>query len=188
MLKLLFERFIARQREYHVYVADGQLAGAGDDDEIEVFDDRRPPPRPLVALYGRETGASWPGLMFRRLRRGESVFLALCRDDELIGFGWIQSREPLRHEFWWLEADARALGPFWTHPRHRGLGVYGRLLRRALAECGKRDWSRLYIWAERHNQASIRGIEKAGFRSVGTHRVASYCLGAIRRHVRLECE
>ena len=123
--------------------------------------------------------------MFRRLRRDLAVFVALVEAGEMVGTGWIQRWEPMRREFWWLAEDAVALGPYWTHPAHRGRGVYGRLLARSLAECRQRGWNEVYIWAGRENASSIRGIEKAGFRSLGAHRVRVYLNGLYRRHERM---
>jgi L-amino acid N-acyltransferase YncA len=120
----------------------------------------------------------------RRLRRHGAVLLLLRDRNDLAAYGWLQAWAPLRYEFWWLADDAICLGPYWTHPQQRGRGLYGRLLSHSVAECRRRFPRDLpiYIWAESSNAASIRGIEKAGFRSVGLHRVSIGAGGLIRRH------
>jgi len=136
----------------------------------------------MIRLYQRHMGRirSWP--MFNRLRHHGALLLMLVENSELLGFGWLQSGRAMRREFWWLDDHVLCLGPFWTHPAHRGRGVYGRLLGAAVAECRRRGWNRSYIWAQSSNISSIRGIEKAGFAPLGTHRVRTGLLGLVRRH------
>lgn len=186
MIRRFWRRFVAARRDYCVFTADGTLSVAGDTSAIQVFDREHPPPKELVRCYRERIGARGAWWMFRRLRRSEAVFLALREAGDLAGMGWVQSWKPLRREFWWLAEDAVALGPYWTHPAWRGRGIYGRLLARSLAECRRRGWDEIYIWADKGNASSIRGIEKAGFRALGTHRVRVYLNGLVRRHERVE--
>lgn len=109
--------------------------------------------------------------------------LSLVERGELVGYGWLQRWASVRHEFWWLADDGICLGPYWTHPEHRGRGVYGRMLRHSLHVA----WTRfpgtpLYIWARAENAPSIRGIQATGFRALGLHAVSLYACGFVRRH------
>lgn len=186
MLRRIRERLFLRRREYRVFSADANQSIAGDTASVEVYDMEHPPPDQLRKMYRAQITVVGTWLMFHRLRKGDAVLLVLREQDTLIGFGWIQRWKPLRREFWWLADRAVGLGPYWTHPSHRGRGVYGRLLARSLDECRRRQWDEIYIWAARTNRSSIRGIEKAGFRPLGTHRVSLYLGGLVRRHTCLD--
>ncbi len=184
--QVLFERIIARKREYRVFHADSLALGDASSEEIGVYDFSRPPSISLMNRYRAHMGSRSRWLMFRRMKQKEAVLLVLEENGLLAGIGWIQQWRPLLREFWWLANGGVALGPFWTNPELRGRGIYGRLLARAAREAQQRGWHPLFIWAESSNAASIRGIEKAGFESLGTHRVHTYLLGAIRRHYVVE--
>lgn len=186
LLRRAWRRLVAARREYCVFTADAGLSIAGDTSAIQVYDRQNAPPRELVRRYREQIGARGTWWMFRRLRRDQAVFLALVDAGEMVGTGWVQRWAPMRREFWWLAEDAVALGPYWTHPAHRGRGIYGRLLARSLAECRRRGWDDIYIWADKENASSIRGIEKAGFRALGKHRVRVYLNGLFRRHETVE--
>lgn len=182
LAQVIFERVIARKREYCVYRAETVSSSDEGGEQIAVYDRAHPPAAQIRDAYRAHLGHRSCWLMFRRMRRGQAVLLVLQKNDLLAGIGWIQHWRPLRHEFWWLEDNGVALGPFWTSPALRGQGIYGRLLARAADEARRRGWKPLSIWAESSNTPSIRGIEKAGFESLGTHRVHTYMLGLIRRH------
>lgn len=99
-----------------------------------------------------------------RMRRGLARLMVLLDDHgELAAHGWIQSWRPFRRRLACLGSRGRMLGPYVTQPAHRGRGLYHFLLREsvALAEPGEP----LYIYAETWNEASLRGIQKAGFRA-----------------------
>lgn len=61
------------------------------------------------------------------------------------------------------------LGFYRTDPAHRGRGVYHFLLRRSVAMAPAHE--PLLIYAERDNEPSLRGIERAGFVFVAEVRV-----------------
>lgn len=63
----------------------------------------------------------------------------------------------------WLEDGCREIG-YWVDPQHWGRGIASRALRLFLEEVGERP---LRAHVVRHNVASIRVLEKAGFRRVG---------------------
>lgn len=186
-LHRILGRLVGRTRVYRVFAADPAQAGSIDP-EIRTFDAAHPPGGAELAAYRRSAGIINSGIMLARLRRQRAVLLTATAGGQLIGYGWLQSWESVRREFWWLADDGVCLGPYWTHPEQRGRGVYGRLLAHSLAECRRRGWTELYIWADAANAASIRGITKAGFRPRGLHEVSVYLCGAIRRHRALRME
>lgn len=177
--RILLERIVGRSRVYSVYGYDPAQGSGRRDDAIEVFNNASPPPAAVQVLLRRHAGILGAGLMRRRMVKHGAVLLSIVRGNDMLGYGWIQTWRPLLREFGWLAGtNARCLGPYWTHPQHRGKGVYGRLLLHSLAECRDRGWNDVYIWAEADNASSIRGIEKAGFRPLGRHRVTLgwFCL------------
>lgn len=59
------------------------------------------------------------------------------------------------------------IGPCWTDPDYRGLGIYPNVLKR-IADDLEDEVGRLFIFAEIENAASLKGISKSGFQLVGT--------------------
>jgi L-amino acid N-acyltransferase YncA len=166
-----------------VYTTDAKQQPAQCSDDVVAYDQASPPPMAVRRSLRRCAGHLGAGLMLGRLRRHGAVLLCRIDGDVMLGYGWIQTWKPLRREFGWLAgAGAVCLGPYWTNPLHRGKGIYGGLLSHSLAECRRRGWRHVYIWAEAHNAASVRGIEKAGFRSLGRHRVTMRWFGLRCRH------
>ena len=176
-VQLILERCLVRTRVYCVYKATpGQGAGRRDD-RVCAYDATHLPSERVLDLLRCHAGRLGAWLMLRRLRRHGAILLTLMERDEMLGYGWLQS--------WRLADNATCVGPHWTHPDHRRKGLFGCLLAHSLHECHLRGWKELYVWAQESNIASRRGIEKAGFESLGRHRVSIYLFGAIRRHVLL---
>ena len=65
-------------------------------------------------------------------------------------------------------ADTPMIGNCFTDPGRRGRGFYPRLLRAACCRLADEGYRRIIITCAPDNQASVRGIEKAGFRRVRT--------------------
>lgn len=185
LVRLLLERVVSCSRTYRVYTKTAAQRRGTRDDQVRIYDAASPPPATVRARYAACVGRLSAWLMFRRLRRHGAVMLALVGDDGLIAYGWIQTWKPLRRQLWWLADDAICLGPYWTHPDHRGRGIYGRLLDHSLDECDRRGFDEVYVWADHDNRSSLRAIEKAGFQPVGTYRVTTRLLGMVRRHQRV---
>jgi len=184
-LRLICERIAVRRRTYCIYVATPEQPAHIGDERIEVFEHDRPPPADVRRLLGRYMGRLGAGLMLRRLRRVGGLLLIIVEGGDLLAYGWIQEWRAVRREFGWLADDGLCLGPYWTHPSARGQGVYRRMLARSLLECHRRYDKGLYIWARQSNAASLAGIEKAGFRPLGTYHVATYAFGLVRAHKRV---
>jgi GNAT superfamily N-acetyltransferase len=189
MVRLVWERLVARQRVYRVYEASSSQGAGAPDPEARSYDAAAPPPALVVALYRRHAGRLSASVMLGRLRRGLATLMVLLADDDLVAYGWLQTWAPMRREFWWLAQDGVCIGPFWTNPRFRGRGVYGRLLAHSLWEARRRfPERRLFIWARDENEASNRGIVKAGFDPLGRHQVVTLFGGLVRKHRPRESE
>lgn len=142
----------------------------------------------IAALSGYG-GISYVEQARMRLARGWRLWLA-CADGSVAAGAWTITRETeyaaktiplLDREFAFLDC--------FTLPAFRGRGLYPQLLRGVCARlrsCGTR---RAWIAANERNLASIRGIEKAGFRdvihyesySIGSHEIVIW-KHAIRVH------
>jgi RimJ/RimL family protein N-acetyltransferase len=83
--------------------------------------------------------------------------------DRVIHLSHVISRNP---KFPFLGPDDFEIGPCWTDPEFRGMGLYPNMLHRITGDLrGKVE--RLMIFAEADNEASLKGISKAGFLPVG---------------------
>ncbi|MFN0135403.1 MAG: GNAT family N-acetyltransferase [Phycisphaerae bacterium] len=181
-IQRVFERAVARRRDYRMFVAvPAQPAIA--DAAIRYFDHASPPPRDVLDWYDHHNGVTGRILMMARLKKQQASLLVLSDDPDPIAYGWLQLGPALRYEFGWLTEPWLCLGPYWTDEQQRGKGAYGRLLTHSLHIYRERfPQHTAYIWAQADNAASIRGIEKAGFTPFGTHRIATYGFGLVRRH------
>ena len=65
-------------------------------------------------------------------------------------------------------ADTPMIGNCFTDPAQRGRGYYPRLLRAACRRLADEGYQRVIITCAPDNRASVRGIEKAGFRQAKT--------------------
>jgi len=184
MITRVLERVIYRSRTYCVYTHDPAAQGDGRRDErMEVYDASAPPPAEVVGLYRRYAGRMNGAVMLARLRGGLATMLALRENADLLAYGWLQTWGPMRREFWWLAEDGICIGPDWTHPDARGRGIFGRILAHSIFESQQRYPGRpMYVWARAENDASNKGIRKAGFKPLGTHRVVTILGGLRRRH------
>jgi RimJ/RimL family protein N-acetyltransferase len=93
-----------------------------------------------------------------RIRGDESVVTRTIKEGDLV-VGNIVS---------WLEDGRREIG-YWIDPQHWGRGIASHALQLFLLELGERP---LTAHVAAHNVASIRVLEKAGFRRVGQPRSA----------------
>ncbi len=63
-----------------------------------------------------------------------------------------------------LDCQEVSLISFKTLPEHRRKGLYVALIQEMLIYLKKKGFTKVYIWADSNNSASLRGIEKAGFK------------------------
>ena len=122
--------------------------------------ERAPPPGPLGDIPADEVAG--------RLAAGHALFTARV-DDDLAAYGWSASERAhiggLDLHFA-IPPNERYLWDFVTLPAYRGLGIYPLLLQAILrrqADVADGFW----IGHEPTNDASRRGILKAGFRVAG---------------------
>lgn len=104
----------------------------------------------------------------RRRRAGNRPYLA-CLAGEPVAHGWATGSTVEIGELglaFTLPPGERYLWGFATVERWRGRGLYPRLLRAIMRHEGRED-ARYWIGHEPDNEASGRGILKAGFRRVG---------------------
>lgn len=104
-----------------------------------------------------------------RMQRGHRPWIARV-GGEVAGWGWVATRQAGISELGieiTLQPDERYLWDFVTPPAWRGRGVYTALLHAILAGEGA---DRYWIGHDEGNTPSARGIEKVGFREVGTAR------------------
>jgi hypothetical protein len=100
------------------------------------------------------------------MRRGQAKLLVLFYEGEIAAKGWVQTWAPFRKKFAALtQADAEMLGPYETKPAFRGQGLYGLLLEASLYYADVHV--PIFIYTHPNNNASARGIEKAGFSPMG---------------------
>ena len=102
---------------------------------------------------------------------------ALCGADQLLAIvdeqGHVASYGFVLFESFYKQvlresADTPMIGNCFTDPAQRGRGYYPRLLRAACRRLADEGYQRVIITCAPDNQASVRGIEKAGFRRVRT--------------------
>ena len=67
-------------------------------------------------------------------------------------------------KFPFLSKTEAEIGPCFTYPQFRGKGIYPYVLKKILSEGGYNGY---YMLVHEDNTASIKGIEKAGFKRVG---------------------
>ena len=110
--RLVFERLVARNREYRVYEAHPGTWRVSSPSPVQMFDADNPPPGVILDLYKSHFGRFRSLPMLNRLYRHGAVLLALVEFGELHGVGWLQRGRQLNREFWWLADGGVCLGPF----------------------------------------------------------------------------
>lgn len=131
------------------------------------------PFEPADAEPLRAFGADGLAEFAARLERGDRAW-GLWDGATLVAYGW-SSRFETDFSGLWALTPARGeiyLYNFFTHPGWRGRGLYPLLLKaigKALAGEGCR---RAWIAVVSYNQASWRGVQKAGFTLAATYQAA----------------
>ena len=100
------------------------------------------------------------------------MFFVVARSDEVAACGWIQDWTPFRRRLGCIVDDATMPGLYWTSPRHRGKGLYRKLLLHSLYLADKTR--PIVVYTTPTNVASQRGIRRAGFRFIGCYNVRQY--------------
>ncbi|MBN1879722.1 hypothetical protein JW823_06395 [bacterium] len=160
---LLVKRVLYERRKFAFYCyCDRQGPGKRHPAIIEYtgYDQIPVPFRSRVLPY------RWMNAVYYRFRRGQARLLCVSQDGHhLDAYGWIQDWNPFRRSFKAIADSGTMLGPYWTDPNQRGKGLYGILLGHSLAISSPNQ--PIIICTTPDNTASRRGIEKAGFQSLG---------------------
>ena len=118
----------------------------------------------LLSILGNTTTEE----VTKRLANDNMAFVAYV-NDQPAAFGWMARDNArigeLNHEFI-LPTGNRYLWNFRTMEAYRGLGIYPALLQYILQQ-GDEEANRFWIIHAPENNASLKGIQKAGFEYVG---------------------
>jgi hypothetical protein len=108
--------------------------------------------------------------LYYRLKSGIATLLTIQNNRDLIAYGWIQKWKPFKKKFgWFVKGEAIMLGPYWTSPDYRGRGYYSELLRKSIFLADNN--LQLVIYTAKSNLKSRKGIEKEGFKFLGTFKI-----------------
>jgi hypothetical protein len=117
--------------------------------------------RELVTLL-RRSGIEVKRYQYDRVRRGH-CFLCLLRDSKIVCHGWLSANDDpfvVGETGELIPAGTTVLYDFFTPEQYRKRGHYTRLLKAITAV---RSNEKLCIFALMNNEASIAGIQRAGF-------------------------
>lgn len=160
---VLLKRSLYENRRYLFYSYDPKQGKGRADPHVTVYNCWN-----AIPAHFRKTAvpSPWISSMCHRLKRGEAKLLCYSADgQQLDAYGWVQEWRPFRRRFGAIAPEGTMLGPYWTDPKARRQGLYGRLLEHSLSLCPP---DRLVlIYTSPDNKASQRGIEKAGFHPLG---------------------
>lgn len=175
MLRLLRDNFFALRSEL-VYEQPLSPDMAGPDPDIDVVQGG---PQ-AVDLIGRDLLPAMSAYRKCKLNNwlagGEQVF-PVFHEGKLAHYTWAHFNSRTFNRFD-IASDEVYLGPCFTGDACRGQSIYPRVLQWVCREMGRRGLRRALISVARDNLASIRGIEKAGFRFVGLFQMRH--LGSLR--------
>jgi hypothetical protein len=127
---------------------------------------------PLMHEFLRETpDAAVHAPVEFLLAQGARPFLAFC-EGRLAHIAWLHDLPSMPATFPLVELlpGEGWIGNCDTHPAFRGYGIYPVVLQHMLRSSAETGVRRCFISCAPSNQASIRGIEKAGFRFVSKKR------------------
>lgn len=102
-------------------------------------------------------------LLFYFTTRGKYRIFYLTNGDELLHTSYVL---PKCRKFPFLKENDYEIGPCYTYPKHRGKGIYPAVLKSICKNIGENN-TIFYMIVNENNEASIRGIEKAGFIKCG---------------------
>lgn len=120
-----------------------------------------------ISLISRLNGLS-PQEARTRLTRGHHFYIALMNDTP-VAYGWVGTREGGIRELQFsfpIKAQDRYLWDFQTFPEWRGRGIYPHFLQEIIRQ-ELPTTERFWIGYEPGNEASQKGISKAGFQIIG---------------------
>jgi len=116
----------------------------------------------IISDYAHVKGPVLSKLDRNRIVNGTELLALIYDGKEFAGWGWVY-KGPLRYGNIRVSNDDCVIHKCRTLPEHRGKGVYFNLLLNLKFTLAKRGFEKVYIGAKSFNQASLSGIEKAGF-------------------------
>ena len=88
----------------------------------------------------------------------------LVHQGRIVHLSHVISKNP---KFAFMGPDDFEIGPSWTHPEHRGQGIFSVVLSRIASDYQGRA-GRLFTFAAQGNAASLKGITRSGFKFIGS--------------------
>ncbi|MCK4913615.1 MAG: hypothetical protein KAS69_03330 [Planctomycetes bacterium] len=101
---------------------------------------------------------------------GASLWVARL-DDKVAHIAWTQTGDKVGRYFFPLTSDYIMISHCCTLPAYRGSHIYPVTLTKLVSALGRRGNKRFFVACSDCNLASIRGIERAGFRLIGRGKV-----------------
>ncbi len=137
-------------------------------EEVKVFT----PKIGRLSLHGEPTGFKTfvVRFLFQLTTNGKAKIYYVADADDLMHTSYVV---PQCSKFPFLGKNDYEIGPCFTYPQYRGKGIYPNVLRHICNSLGNSDTS-FYMIVDDANIASVKGIEKAGFKKYGVIEVTKY--------------
>ena len=107
-------------------------------------------------------------LLFQIRTKGKAKIYYVADENKLKHTSYVV---PRCGKFPFLDENDYEIGPCFTYPDHRGKGIYPEVLRFICCHIGDHNTT-FYMIVDEKNIASIKGIEKAGFKKCGVVEVS----------------
>lgn len=109
-------------------------------------------------------------LLFQLSTKGKAKIYYVADKNDLQHTSYVV---PKCSKFPFLGENDYEIGPCFTYPAHRGKGIYPNVLRYICDFVGNSDTT-FYMIVDEKNTASIKGIEKAGFKRCSVVEVSKF--------------
>jgi ribosomal protein S18 acetylase RimI-like enzyme len=103
------------------------------------------------------------------LERGDK-FVVATMEGKLVFYGFVAlGRKRMFSKYFTLEDREFFIMRFWTNPEYRGRGIYPQAIAYVCKSLVAQGYERGYLDVSTHNNASIRGVIKAGCKRLDTY-------------------
>ena len=109
-------------------------------------------------------------LLFQTITLGKAKIYVVSDGRDLIHTSYVI---PKCSKFAFMNKDDYEIGPCFTYPQYRGKGIYPAVLQSICNDLGN-DNTIFYMIVDEDNTASIKGIEKAGFKKFGIVKITKF--------------